>query len=73
VKFASCKYCDSVSPLVGHRVLFELIWRDYFRFISMKYGNTIFHVGGPRSVVGKLWSQNKERFEAWQEGRTGYF
>lgn len=53
-------------------VLFELIWRDYFRFISMKYGNTIFHVGGPRSVVGKLWSQNKERFEAWQEGRTGY-
>lgn len=54
-------------------VLFELIWRDYFRFISMKYGNTIFHVGGPRSVVGKLWSQNKERFEAWQEGRTGYF
>ncbi|KAH8938390.1 hypothetical protein BDL97_16G079800 [Sphagnum fallax] len=53
-------------------VLFELIWRDYFRFISVKYGNTIFHVGGPRSVVGKLWSQNKERFEAWQEGQTGY-
>jgi deoxyribodipyrimidine photolyase len=38
----------------------------------MKYGNTIFHVGGPRNVVGKLWSQNKERFEAWQEGQTGY-
>ena len=28
-----------------HRILFELIWRDYFRFISIKYGNSIFHLG----------------------------
>lgn len=27
------------------RVLFELIWRDYFRFVSIKYGNAIFHIG----------------------------
>ncbi|KAG5541104.1 hypothetical protein RHGRI_021099 [Rhododendron griersonianum] len=26
-------------------VLFELIWRDYFRFLSIKYGNSIFHLG----------------------------
>lgn len=53
-------------------VLFELIWRDYFRFVSIKYGNAFFHIGGPRKVVGKSWSQNKVLFEAWREGRTGY-
>ncbi|KAA8521415.1 hypothetical protein F0562_012093 [Nyssa sinensis] len=32
-------YCDH-----GFRVLFELIWRDYFRFLSIKYGNSLFHL-----------------------------
>lgn len=27
------------------RVLFELIWRDYFRFLSIKCGNSLFHLG----------------------------
>ncbi|RVX17303.1 Cryptochrome DASH, chloroplastic/mitochondrial [Vitis vinifera] len=26
-------------------VLFELIWRDYFRFLSVKYRNSLFHLG----------------------------
>uniref|UniRef100_A0A0D9WSW6 Cryptochrome DASH n=1 Tax=Leersia perrieri TaxID=77586 RepID=A0A0D9WSW6_9ORYZ len=52
-------------------VLFELIWRDYFRFISAKYGNSIFHLGGPRKVVSK-WSQDQALFESWRDGRTGY-
>ncbi|KAK8915984.1 hypothetical protein KSP39_PZI023149 [Platanthera zijinensis] len=52
-------------------VLFELIWRDYFRLISLKYGNSIFHLGGPRKVVAK-WSQDKSLFESWKGGRTGY-
>ncbi|BAS98989.1 Os06g0661800, partial [Oryza sativa Japonica Group] len=52
-------------------VLFELIWRDYFRFISAKYGNSIFHLGGPRNVESK-WSQDQALFESWRDGRTGY-
>nr|XP_018679600.1 PREDICTED: cryptochrome DASH, chloroplastic/mitochondrial isoform X1 [Musa acuminata subsp. malaccensis] len=52
-------------------VLFELIWRDYFKFISMKHGNSIFHLGGPRNVVSK-WSQDRSLFESWRDGRTGY-
>ncbi|GAB2286378.1 Myosin-3 [Dionaea muscipula] len=52
-------------------VLFELIWRDYFRFLSIKYGNSIFHLGGPRGIQLK-WSQDKDLFESWREGRTGY-
>ncbi|XP_059643817.1 cryptochrome DASH, chloroplastic/mitochondrial [Cornus florida] len=52
-------------------VLFELIWRDYFRFLSIKYGNSLFHLGGPRKVESK-WSQNEILFESWRDGRTGY-
>lgn len=34
--------------VILYRVLFELIWRDYFRFISIKYGNRLFHSGNMR-------------------------
>ncbi|KAL3650984.1 Myosin-3 [Castilleja foliolosa] len=52
-------------------VLFELIWRDYFRFLSIKQGNSIFHKGGPRNVQIN-WSQDQPLFDAWRDGRTGY-
>ncbi|ONI34095.1 hypothetical protein PRUPE_1G462400 [Prunus persica] len=52
-------------------VSFELIWRDYFRFLSAKYGNSLFHLGGPRNVEHR-WSQDKILFESWRDGRTGY-
>nr|KYP57217.1 hypothetical protein KK1_003475 [Cajanus cajan] len=52
-------------------VLFELIWRDYFRFLSVKYGNSLFHLGGPRKAQHN-WSQDKKLFEAWRDGCTGY-
>nr|AUZ41843.1 cryptochrome DASH [Dimocarpus longan] len=52
-------------------VLFELIWRDYFRFISLKHGNALFHLGGPRKVEYK-WSQDQKLFESWRDGCTGY-
>ncbi|XP_022855504.1 cryptochrome DASH, chloroplastic/mitochondrial isoform X3 [Olea europaea var. sylvestris] len=52
-------------------VLFELIWRDYFRFLSIKQGNSIFHAGGPRKVEAN-WSQNPTLFDAWRNGQTGY-
>ncbi|XP_022729224.1 cryptochrome DASH, chloroplastic/mitochondrial isoform X1 [Durio zibethinus] len=52
-------------------VLFELIWRDYFRFLSIKYGNSLFHLGGPRKVE-QGWSQEQKLFESWRNGCTGY-
>ncbi|KAI3954143.1 hypothetical protein MKW98_017967 [Papaver atlanticum] len=52
-------------------LLFELIWRDYFRFISVKYGNSIFHLGGLREVEAR-WSQDRNLFESWRDDRTGY-
>ncbi|KAL8521602.1 hypothetical protein ACS0TY_011937 [Phlomoides rotata] len=52
-------------------VLFELIWRDYFRFLSIKQGNSLFHAGGPRNVQVN-WSQDQALFDTWRNGQTGY-
>jgi len=27
-------------------IFFELLWRDYFKFIGLKYGNALFHLEG---------------------------
>ncbi|KAI3468451.1 hypothetical protein Pfo_025114 [Paulownia fortunei] len=52
-------------------VLFELIWRDYFRYLSIKQGSSLFHAGGPRKVQTN-WSQDQALFDAWRDGQTGY-
>lgn len=52
-------------------LIFELIWRDYFRFIVKKYGNSVFQRGGIKQVSDH-WSTNNRIFEAWQLGKTGH-
>ena len=51
-------------------VLFELIWRDYFKFVCLKFGDRVFHRSG---ILGRdqPWSQDMDQFKAWAEGRTG--
>jgi len=51
-------------------VLFELIWRDYFKFVCLKYGDRVFFRTG---IMGRdqEWSQNMSKFRLWAEGRTG--
>jgi deoxyribodipyrimidine photo-lyase len=51
-------------------LVFELIWRDYFRFVCMKFGNKIFH---KRGIMNKpiVWKQNRNIFEKWRLGETG--
>lgn len=51
-------------------LVFELIWRDYFRFICVKHGDRIFYSSGLRQI-GIPWKQDKDRFEQWQLGETG--
>ena len=50
-------------------LVFELIWRDYFKYISLKYGNKIFKIGG---ILEKHyeWSDDVRIFKEWTEGRT---
>ena len=48
-------------------VRFELLWRDYFRFVSLKYGDKIFYPYGMKGVnKGQKWKQDMNIFTAWQ-------
>uniref|UniRef100_A0A3Q3KQD9 Cryptochrome DASH n=1 Tax=Mastacembelus armatus TaxID=205130 RepID=A0A3Q3KQD9_9TELE len=49
-------------------VIFELLWRDYFRFVGVKYGNRLFHVKGTVNTTFKLLLCI---INAYKEGRTG--
>ena len=51
-------------------VIFELLWRDFFRFFALKHGNKIFYPGGP---VGsdQRWPRDMNKFRAWVAGNTG--
>ncbi len=52
-------------------MIFELVWRDYFRFVCAKYGRKIFRKGGIRALPIE-WQQDWKRFDKWREGETGY-
>ncbi|KAA8493823.1 Cryptochrome DASH, chloroplastic/mitochondrial [Porphyridium purpureum] len=53
-------------------LIFELIWRDYFRLLALRCGNDIFFLGGPRRRDKIQWKQDRKAFEAWRTGNTGY-
>jgi deoxyribodipyrimidine photo-lyase len=50
-------------------LIFELIWRDYFKYISLKNGNSIFKIGG---ILYKKydWKTNKSAIKNWINGST---
>ena len=52
-------------------LIFELIWRDFFRFIVAKHGDRVFKIEGMQGV-SIPWKQDWERFDLWREGNTGY-
>ncbi len=50
-------------------LIFELLWRDYFRLISLKYGSKIFKISG---ILEKEyeWNFDQQTFEDWTNGKT---
>lgn len=65
-----CKYEQQVEKNDStYWLIFELIWRDYFKYISMKYGQKIFKIGG---ILEKDydWKTNKSAIENWINGKT---
>lgn len=46
-------------------VRFELVWRDYFKFVSIKYGDRIFYPSGMKGTRQE-WKKDMELFKAWQ-------
>jgi deoxyribodipyrimidine photo-lyase len=52
-------------------LVFELIWRDYFHFIALKFGARIFKTSGIKNDLLKEWKHEKVNFEKWINGETG--
>ena len=50
-------------------VIFELIWRDYFKYISLKYDAKIFKIGG---ILDRdyEWKADKKNIQKWINGDT---
>ncbi len=51
-------------------LVFELVWRDFFTFKGMKFGDEIFKMKGYKNKDIQF-ENNQENFEKWCEGRTG--
>ncbi len=50
-------------------LVFELLWRDFFKYISLKHGNEIFKVGG---ILKKKysWGNDEHIKNSWIQGKT---
>ena len=65
------RYEEDVHKNVStYWMIFELIWRDYFRFSAQKYGDNIFRLGG---IQGKKLEKrtDEEWFDKWKNAETG--
>lgn len=52
-------------------LFFELMWRDFFRFMGKKHGNKIFQKGGIKGVTDTKWTNSKKLLNRWVKGETG--
>jgi deoxyribodipyrimidine photo-lyase len=50
-------------------ILFELLWRDYFRFLHLKYGARLYHASGLGSLAPP--GHDPQAFVRWCAGATG--
>lgn len=48
---------------------FELLWRDYFRFLHFKYDKRLYHSKGLSKLPGNQF--DSEKFIKWSSGTTG--
>lgn len=53
-------------------LVFELLWRDYFKFSFKKYGNRFFNNDGIKSINKTGSFLNHELYRNWKEGNTGF-
>lgn len=51
-------------------LVFELLWRDYFKFVAKKYGNTLFRPTGIKNINLKH-RNSPELFGKWASGQIG--
>lgn len=53
-------------------MIFELLWRDYFRLVMEKFGTDLFSLDGiSRRSPHRVGGRNIQAFQAWVSGNTG--
>ena len=52
-------------------LVFELLWRDYFRFMMKKHQSNFFKQSGIKNNKLKLFSDNVQKLQDWIDGNTG--
>ena len=50
-------------------IWFELLWRDYFRFLHLQHGRRLYRAAGLHDAPAP--PHDEARFEAWCKGRSG--
>ena len=51
-------------------LFFELLWREFFRFVARRYGAQIFQRNGIKNSEEKMNKGDPKTFQRWKEGRT---
>lgn len=62
---------ERVSNDSTYWLSFELLWRDYFRFMFKKHGNKFFQKAGFKGVAPEETENQQELFELWKNAKTG--
>jgi deoxyribodipyrimidine photo-lyase len=60
---------ERISNQSTYWLIFELLWRDYFRFVAHKNGAALFQAGGIKQN-GQAHPFKAKALELWKEGRT---
>ena len=65
-----CEYEEEIEKNDStYWLIFELIWRDFFKYIALKHGDKIFHANGILNLsYGK--KNSSKAFELWTSGKT---
>jgi deoxyribodipyrimidine photo-lyase len=52
-------------------LIFELMWRDFFRFVALRFGTRIFKSSGIKHDLNRKFSHDESLFRRWSDGKTG--
>lgn len=52
-------------------IWFELLWRDYFRFLHVKYGAQLYRARGLSTSAVVLPQFDADKFQIWTQSKTG--
>jgi deoxyribodipyrimidine photo-lyase len=71
----ACEAASAPETEGTYWIWFELLWRDYFRFLHMQHGRKLYLsaglLSGSSAVAKKPPPHDPQRFEAWCAGNTG--